>query len=274
MSTVQKALPKPFSSIRDFERRQPSVDEARREIGKHVQPTPDFSPPAGGRENRHQILAAETILAGIAIGRRELQCFAYQIAAVRLQHDHLVGALRHGADDIGRRLLDVMQYADQERGVVARQRVVIEGHEVNGPIGRLMSQLGVGALDGCFRFVDAVDLPVAAGQHLIGKGAVAAAEIEHMAIRRNAQQACDINGDLPHPATDMRFDVGTSIHGLAIALLARAIPVAIRFAVGLIAGHGPPLRNPCRHNPIVAFGRAGIACQEIPRLPTAVLFRR
>ena len=117
-----------------------------------------------------------------------------------------------------------------------------------------------------------VDHAVAAGQHLIGKGAVTATEIEHAAVGRNAQQARDIDGGLPNPAADMGFDVGTAIHGLAIALLARPIPVTVGFAVGSIAGHGLPLPNP--RTPTMALGRAGVACQEILRMPTVVLFRR
>ena len=116
---------------------------------------------------------------------------------------------------------------------------------------------------------------VAAGQHLIGEGAVAATKIEHAAVGWNAQQASYIDGGLPNPAANMRFDVGTSIHGLAIALLARPIPVAIGFTLW---ARSPVMvclsQTPAAASPTVALGRAGIACQEIPRLPTAVLFRR
>src|ERR1700734_1948304 len=186
---VDRAQGIPESALLDprLDRRRRVAEEGRREIGEYTYPSPYFGPPAGGREYRLQILIAKTVFTGGAIGRRELKRLADQIIAVRFQHDHLVGALRHGADDVGRRLLDVVQDANQECGVVVRQRAVIERHQVDGAEARVISRLGIGAVDGCVRFIDAVDLAVAAGKPLIGKSAIAATEIEYVAVGGDAQ---------------------------------------------------------------------------------------
>jgi hypothetical protein len=125
--------------------------------------------------------------------------------AVRLEHNHRPGPLRHGADEVGCRRLDVVQ--DVKCGVVVRQRAVIERLQVDRGKLALFYDSDL-ALDGCVRLINAVDLAVARGKHLIGKSA-AAADIEHVGVGGDAQFPRDVEGDLPLPTAHVRNGFGT-----------------------------------------------------------------
>ena len=140
------------------------------------------------------------------IGRGIFRRLAQQMIAVRLEHNHRLSPLRHGADEVGCRRLDVVQDVKQKCGVVVTQRAVSERLQVDRGKLALFYDSDL-ALDGCVRLIDAVDLAVARGKHLIGKSA--AADIEHMAVGGDAQFPRDVEGDLPLPTAHVRNGFGT-----------------------------------------------------------------
>ena len=168
---------------------------------------------------------AKAVLAGGTIGRRQLEQLAQHVVAVRLEHDDALGAGREPRQDRGCRRLDVVQDAHQERRAIARQRGVIERRQVDGAeLEMRPGGLLVRAADRRLRQIEPVDRAIAR-KHRVGEGTVAAAEIEHMRVRRDAERVGDVERDLPAAPADVALDLRAAIHRLAVPDGAGALPV-------------------------------------------------
>src|SRR4029079_12988971 len=144
-----------------LDRREQPVGEARREIGKQVESPRDQSTPARLRKYIDHFPRAEAVFSGTAIAWREFEQLADKIVAVWLKHNDLVGDPCERSKHVRGSCLDVMQDADQEYAVVARQRIVVERYKV----GRKKFQMSPGrgcvcARNGGGRQIIAVDFVV------------------------------------------------------------------------------------------------------------------
>ena len=96
----------------------------------------------------------------------------------------------------------------------------------------------LGPLDAGLGLVEAIDRGEFPGEDAIGKGPVAAAEVEHACSAVEAQLPADIDGDAPQPAIDMVFDRAAGEHRLAVAERAGLFPVGFGVAVHSCAYRG------------------------------------
>src|SRR6185437_16761717 len=117
----------------------------------------------------------------------------------------------------------------------------VECDEIGSPVARVAFRLDLCTTDCIFGLVDTFDCAVTAGEHLVGEGAIAAAEIQHMAAAGNTERVGNLNRDPPEPAANMRFNVGTAVHLAAIALCPGPIPVGFGGVLHLLLGHCSPL---------------------------------
>jgi len=96
----------------------------------------------------------------------------------------------------------------------------------------------LGPLDAGLGLVVAVDRGEFSAEDAIGKGPVAAAEIEHARGAVEAKLPADIDGDIPQPAIDVVFDCAAGEHRLAVAERAGVFPVGFGIAVHSLSYRG------------------------------------